>query len=124
MALDTFTKTGVTTYTFSRGNTYPITHDYEVNEVRTVSGGGASKVVVHGSPQEFWSINLQNISDTDIDNLFNFLDDTLINWSEQIFTWTDHNSVARNVRLWNQSISMPSTGSDLNNVELILKVEN
>ena len=123
MALDTFSKSGVTTYTFSRGNTYPIEHKYQPNIVKSISGGGASKMIVDGAAQEFWGINLNNISSTDVDLLHTFFNNSLVNWGEQLFTWTDNESTARDVRLWNNDIKIVLTSADLYIITFTLKVE-
>jgi len=123
MALDTFSKSGVSTYAFTRGNTYPITRKYTPNQTRSISGGGAAKVVGLGSVQEFWSVALINISDSDSDLFYAFFNNSLINWGEQLFIWTDFESTARTVRLWDTNITFSKVGSDLNSIKIQLKIE-
>ena len=123
MALDTFTKAGVTTYTFARGNTFPIDHSYTPNTTTSISGGGTSKAVVNGVAQEYWGITLNNITNADTTLLYGFFNNSLINWGEQLFIWTDHAGTSREVRLWNKDVAMNMVSGDLNVITLKLKVE-
>jgi len=123
MALDTFAKAGVTTYTFTRGNTFPIDHSYTPNTTTSISGGGTSKAVVNGVAQEYWGITLNNITNADTTLLYGFFNNSLVNWGEQLFIWTDYAGTAREVRLWNKDIAMNMVSGDLNVITLKLKVE-
>lgn len=123
MALDTFTKSGVTTYTFTRGNTFPISKKYVPNQVKSLSGGGTSKVVGISPAQEYRGINLNNIPLSDLNLLYAFFNDSLVNWGEQIFTWTDNESTVRTVRFWDDELSINNSSSDIYSVSFQLKVE-
>jgi len=120
----TFSKTGVTTFTFPKGNKLPISHIYQPNQIVGVGGGGNVKVATLGSLIEIWTIVLERISKADHDLLVAFFSDTNINWQENTFTWTDELSIPRTVRLWEAgSLNFPIGAGLLRNIQFKLRTE-
>ena len=124
MALATFTKATVTTYTFAKGNALPMQHEYEPNQITGLSGGRSKKTHSLGDTLEKWSIKLNRITKADHDLLVAFFSNALIDWQANPFTWTDELSVARTVTLWDaETLQFPISAGLFRNVSFTLRTE-
>ncbi len=124
MTLSTFTKTGVTTYTFPKGTALPFSQPITPNQIIGVTGGGSIKVANLGDAEQQFIIALNRVTKTERDNLLAFIQDANINYSQYTFTYTDEHSVARTVRFWEtEGLDFPQVSGGLYNINIILREE-
>jgi len=125
MPLPTFSKSGVTTYTFTKAPFLPHKRPIKQHQNVGVSGGNQVKVTNKGAATQEIEIVLNRISAADRDLLLAFIQDTGINYALNTFTYTDFDSVAYTVRLWNhKGLNFPLAKGGLYNVRMLLRVEN
>lgn len=113
MAFPSFSKSGVTTLTFSRGNVWPSVHDYAPQQVIGVSYAGTRRVAVIRDPEETFDLNFERLPTADYTALLAFFSDPLIDWSRYSFTYTDTASVATPVRYSGGVLSFPQVAPSL-----------
>ena len=113
MAFPSLSKTGATTVTFSRGNVYPIVHDYEPIQVIGVSYAGTRRVADLRDPDEYFDVVFDGIPTADYTAMLTFFSDTHVRWSANSITFTDVNSVATIVRYLGGRFSFPQIASGL-----------
>lgn len=89
MAAPTFSKTGVTTYTFGRARAFPVNIDRKPQQRIIKSGGGQAQVIKYGERELFLDIVVRGITEANRDLLIAFLEDSLIDYSMNTFTFTD-----------------------------------
>jgi len=125
MSLPTFTKSGVTTYTFQKAPFLPYKTPIEPHQNVGIAGGGQVLVANKGTAIQFIEIVLNRISVTSRNNLLTFIQNSAINYSLNTFTYTDHASNTYTVRLWNlKGIDFPLVRGGLYNVRMMLRVES
>lgn len=113
MPLPTFSKTGVTTVTFSRGNVFPSAHDYTPAQVIGVSYAGTRRVATIRSADETFDLIFERLALADYTALLAFFTATTINWSAASFTYTDTSSVATTVRYLGGPFAFPQVAPGL-----------
>ena len=113
MPFPTFSKSGVTTVTFSRGDVFPDVHDYEPVQVIGVSYAGTRRVATLRAPDEFFDLVFERLPLADYNALLAFFSNALVNWSASSFTYTDTASVATTVRYLGGRFSFPQVASGL-----------
>ena len=125
MALPTFTKTSVTTFTFEKGRYLPVNSPINPNQDIGIGGGGAVKVVNHGTAEQLYEIVINNVSSTNRDALLTFLQDALVNYTLNTFTFTEEDgATTHTVRLWKaEGLDFPQVRGGLYNIRLLLRVE-
>uniref|UniRef100_A0A6M3KLL2 Uncharacterized protein n=1 Tax=viral metagenome TaxID=1070528 RepID=A0A6M3KLL2_9ZZZZ len=124
MASPTFSKAGVTTLTFSDGESFPITRTDSKRQLRGIAMGGSIKILTLSSNQEqYIDLIFNQLTSTDITNIKAFLDDANINWSANTFTYTDSESNTFTVRFWNDALIYNRIFLNLYAVSIRLRVE-
>uniref|UniRef100_A0A6M3L8P2 Uncharacterized protein n=1 Tax=viral metagenome TaxID=1070528 RepID=A0A6M3L8P2_9ZZZZ len=124
MASPTFSKAGVTTLTFSDGESFPITRTDSKRQLRGIAMGGSVKILTLSSNQEqYIDLIFNQLTSTDITNIKAFLDDANINWSANTFTYTDSESNTFTVRFWNDALIYNRIFLNLYAVSIRLRVE-
>ena len=101
MALPTWSKSGVTTVTFSRGDSYPRPLEGQEGQLVAESEAGTVRVATLHAVIRFYTMNFSGptrLPTADYDAMRTFLLNTLVNLSANTFTWTDSDSTARTVR--------------------------
>lgn len=113
MALPTFSKSGMTTLTFSRGNIFPSVHDYDPQQSIGVSYAGTRRVATIRSAEETFDLVFERLPSADYTALLAWFTDADINWSAESFTYTDVNGTATTVRYLGGSFQFPQVGPSL-----------
>lgn len=120
----TFSKTGVTTFTFEKARFLPVKEPRVQNTKRTVAGGGQVKVAKHGERVRFFDIIINRVSSSNRDDLITFLEDTNIDYDLNTFTFTDEDSNTYTVRYWDsKGLDVPQVKGGLYNIRLRLRAE-
>ena len=125
-ALPQFTKTSnaYTPFTFEKARYLPVNSPINPNQDIGVGGGGAVKVVDHGTAEQLYEIVINNVSSTNRDNLLGFLQDAYVNYTENTFTFIDEAEASHTVRLWkSEGLNFPQVRGGLYNIRLLLRVE-
>jgi hypothetical protein len=94
----TFTKTGMTTLVFSRGNVYPDRHIYQPRQLVIRSEAGQTRVATLSNPDEMFPLVFERLPLEDYTALRAWFSDARINWQAVSFTYTDTAGVATVVR--------------------------
>lgn len=125
MSQPTFTKSGVTTYTFDKARTFPVSEPVGGQQIVDEAGSGQPKVADLGAEEQFINVKARNLSATNISALLTFFRDSLINWSANNFTWTDEDSNTNLVRYMNSKgiLDPKEDNDDKFSVIIRLKVE-
>ncbi len=126
MALPQFTKTSnaYTPFTFEKGRYVPVNSPINPNQDIGIAGGGAVKVVDHGTAEQLYEIVINNVSATNRNNLLGFLQDSYVNYTENTFTFVDEDTNSYTVRLWKaEGLDFPRVRGGLYNIRLLLRVE-
>ena len=123
MAYPTFSKTGMTTLTFARGNVFPSLHSYEAVQRIGRSYAGTFRVATLRVPDEAFTLAFERLPLADYTALVGWFTHTLLNWAANSFTYTDTAGVATIVRYLAGNLSMPEVASGLYNVTLELLKE-
>jgi hypothetical protein len=98
MSYPTFSKTGMTTLVFSRGNVYPDRHPTAPRQLVARSEAGQTRVTTLSDPDETFPLLFEGLPLTDYQALRAWLNDPRINWQAETFTYTDTAGVATTVR--------------------------
>ena len=123
-SLPTFSKSGVTTYTFTKAPFTPHHKPLKQHQNIGISGGNQAKVANKGAATELIQIIMNRISSTSYNNLLTFIQDTNINYSLYTFTYTDVDGNTYTVRFFNtKGIDWPQAKGGLFNVNFTLRVE-
>ena len=126
MALPQFTKASnaYTPFTFEKGRYLPVNEPINPNQDIGIAGGGAVKVVDHGTAEQLYEIVINNVSATNRNNLLGFLQDSFVNYTENTFTFVDEDTNSYTVRLWKaEGLDFPHVRGGLYNIRLLLRVE-
>lgn len=118
MALPQFSKTGMTTLVFSRGNLFPSLHRYDAVQRIGRSYAGTFRVATLRDPDETFVLIFERLPLADYTALVAWFTNPLINWAANSFTYTDTASVATVVRYLNSTLAMPEVSAGLYNVAL------
>jgi len=125
-ALPQFTKTSnsYTPFTFEKGRYLPVNEPINPNQDIGIGGGGAVKVVDHGTAEQLREIVINNVSATNRNNLLGFLQDATVNYTENTFTFIDEAEDSHTVRLWKaEGLDFPQVRGGLYNIRLLLRDE-
>ena len=126
MALPSFSKSGVTTMTFSRGDAWPRRTPGDERQLVGVSEGKQVRVATLSVPEEFIVLDFAGqtaLPSADYANLSVFLRNALINFRATSFTFTDTDASARTVRYWGGFYELTQTSSGRYQGVLTLRVE-
>ena len=125
MSVPTFSKTGVSTFSFGIARVFPIRAPVGGQQIMDKAGGGQPKVADLGAEEQLLYVKVDNFSETNRDELLTFLRDSLINWSAFPFTWTDEGSNTSLVRYWNSKgiLDAQEKHDDKYSVLIVLQVE-
>ncbi len=126
MPLPQLTKTAnaFTPFTFEKGRYLPVNEPINPNQDIGIAGGGAVKVVDHGEAEQLREIIINNVSETNRNNLLGFLQDATVNYTENTFTFIDENNDSHTVRLWRvEGLDFPQVRGGLYNIRLLLRDE-
>jgi len=126
MAFPSFSASGVTTFTFSRGYLFPVAHQYDVRQLVGISEGSASTpptitVATLSAATDIMILQFQLLTLTDYTGLVAFF--TAINWRARSFTFTDVASNTHTVRLWDAQFAASEIHANRFNVQLTLRKE-
>jgi hypothetical protein len=98
LSYPTFSKAGMTTLVFSRGNVYPDRHVYQPRQVVARSEAGQTRVATLSEPDETFPLVFERLPLVDYEALRSWLLHPTINWQASSFTYTDTAGVATVVR--------------------------
>jgi len=98
MPYPTFSKEGIGTLTFSRGNVWPDRHLYQPRQVVARSEAGQTRVATLSDPDETFPLVFERLPLADYTALRQWFADPRINWQATSFTYTDTAGVATVVR--------------------------
>lgn len=122
MAFPSFSKSGVTTFTFSRGDTFPHVRRVVPRQRVGISEAGSVHVATLSPPEYEHVLTFEGLSATDYTALQAFLTDPLINWAAFSFTLTDVDSATYTVRYLG-GLDMPQVSAGRYNVTIRLREE-
>jgi len=97
MSYITFTK-GVSTFSFSKGRSYPLDDPVQVNVPVDYSEGGQLYAYDKGIQEQFFNLVFERIPQSDFDNVETWLKTTVVG-PKSTFTYTDEDSNNHTVRL-------------------------
>lgn len=132
MPYPTFSKSGMTTLTFSRGNLFPVPYTDTYGQSVRESESRLVRVATVSPPVTFHSLHFERLPLADFTNLNAWLRHSLIRGSAYTFTYTDTAGTAYTVRWWpwgasaggeNGVFAMPQTSSARYEVDIILRQE-
>ena len=126
MALPSFSASGVSTFTFSKGYLFPVGNQWDVRQLVGISEGSATTpptitVATLSAATLIFTLQFQLLSLTDYTGLVAFFQ--AMNWRARAFTFTDVASATHTVRLWDAQFVMPETHANRFNVTLTLRKE-
>lgn len=114
MPLPTFSKSGMTTLTFSRGNVYPSEEPaYEPVQVIGRSYAGTRRVATIREPDQSFVLVFERLPAADYALLIAWFQHTLINWSAESFMFTNQAGLATTVWYQGGPFSFPQVASAL-----------
>jgi len=126
MALPSLSKSGVTTMTFSRGDAYPRPQLGDDGQLIGESEAGTIRIATLRAPVEFITLNFAGqtrIPTADYVALKAFLQDPLINFRANTFTFTDVDASTATVRYFEGFYGFSLTSSGLYQGTLVLRKE-
>lgn len=123
MPLPTFSKTGMTTLTFSRGNSFPDLHSYEPQQIIGTSYAGTRRIVTVRAAEERFPLVFDRLPLADYTALLAWFIDPNINWAGGSFTYTDAAGVATTVRYLGGPFTFPQVAPALYSGTLLLVKE-
>lgn len=124
MSAPTLSKSGVSTVTFTNGRAYPVVEPLEPIQVIGESDDGSVVVANLGNDIQYIDVSILGVPLSDVTALKAFLQDSLVNWSLNTFTWTDEGSSAYTVRYWGPfPLNPPRVAYGLYNIQFTLRVE-
>lgn len=115
-----FSKSGMTTLVFSRGNVYPVQRIYTPRQRVGRSYAGTYRVATLGAADEQLPLVFERLPLADYTALVAWFQNALINWAANSFTYTDSASVATTVRYLAGQLDMPEVAAGLYSVQLDL----
>ena len=120
----TFTKTGVTTVTFSAATTYPSTADgrFVMNQFVGLSDDDTPKVASLNSPRQLITLEFEDLTRQDRINLLAFMNNPLVNWGVNSFTLTNEVGNVYLVRFLEPEFVMPEESDDNVSLSMTLTV--
>jgi len=110
MARIIFTK-GASTFTFSKGRSFPISDPAQVNVPTDKSDGGQMYAYNKGIAEKFYNLVFQKLSATDQSNFETWLKTTVVG-PTSTFTFTDEAGAAHTVRLLDTQNPLAADGED------------
>lgn len=113
MGFPSLSKASVPTVTFSRGNVFPSSHDYDPVQVIGVSYAGTRRVADLRDPDEYFDLVFERLSLADYTALLTFFGHALVHWSAQSITYTDSAGTATVVRYLGGRFAFPEVASGL-----------
>ena len=122
MALPTFSKTSMTTLTFSRDVLLPYQRPVTYHRKRKVSGGGVIRIAKTGIADRLIRLRFAQLLLADFTTLAAWFDHPLINEGLEPFTYTDSASVAYTVYWWDDTFDMPEQEGGFYSVEVTLRI--
>lgn len=123
MPLPTYAKTGVTTLTWSKGESFPYTHIRRPRQVVGVSESGAVRVSTLSVPEHFILVTFVRVPLADYNAAIAFFEDALIDWKANTWTYTNSSSEAFTVRLWDDNLESPEVVDQLYTLRNLLRIE-
>jgi len=126
MALPILTKAGAdnSPLTLPKGRFLPASEPRIPNQSIGKAGGGQVKVANLGTTERFWRVKMTGVVKAKRDDIIEFFEHANVNWSLNTFTFTDENSTAFTVRLWNpRNIDFPLGKGGLYSLNLLLRQE-
>lgn len=120
----TFSKAGVATFTFDEGVEFPIGRSDVPNQSIGIAVGGAIQVKTYSSTiEQVHTMTFRLNSLDSYDDLYDFFNDSNVNWRANSFTFTDSDGNIYTVRLWQDGIGYTWIAENIYIVSLILRVE-
>lgn len=98
MSYPTFSKEGMTTLVFTRGNVYPDRHISQPRQLVARSEAGQTRVATLSDPDETFPLIFEGLPLADYNAVRTWFADPRINWQATSFTYTDTAGVATEVR--------------------------
>lgn len=123
MPLPTFSKTGMTTLTFSRGISFPDLREYTPQQVIGTSYAGTRRIVTIRAAEEQLPLTFERLPLADYTALVAWFVDPDINWAGGSFTYTDAAAVATTVRYLGGPFAFPQVAPGLYSGGLLLVKE-
>jgi hypothetical protein len=120
MALPTLSKGGVTTVTFSRSNVYPSVSPKVLNQFVGISDANTIRVASVGPPLQSIVLHFELLTREDRDNIETFFADSLVNYGQNTFQFTDANETVHNCRFLDTQLALPEVTDDNVSFELTL----
>jgi hypothetical protein len=121
MAYITFTK-DASTFSFSKGRSYPIDDPVQVNVPVEYSEGGQLYAYDKGIEEQFFNLVFERIPKADYDNFETWLK-TTAKGPLNTFTYTDEDSVNHTVRLMNTTNPLKEVGHEMYSGTIELREE-
>ena len=113
-----------TPFEFEKGRYLPVNEPINPNQDIGIAGGGAVKVVDHGTAEQLREIVINNISKTNRDNLLTFIQHSTVNYSEHTCTFKDEDAVDHTIRIWKtEGLDFPRVRGGNYNIRLLLRDE-
>ena len=123
MAGITFSKTGMTTLTLSRGRSFPVSAPLTFHQIRTVSEAQTVRIATMAPPTQYIRVVCQFLTQDEADALLAWFQDGTINGGAATFTLTDEAGTDYEVRLWQDTLEIPQTSLGFSSVDLLLRVD-
>lgn len=123
MAFPSFSKTGVTTMTFSRGDIFPTRKPVQARQRIGKSESGQIQVATLSLPEYLHLLTFTGLATSDYTNLLTFLTDDDINFAENTFTYTDVNGSTYTVRYLDGALDAQETSAGQWMMTLTLREE-
>ena len=123
MPYPAFSKSGMTTLTFSRGNLFPASYTEDFSQIVAESEAGLVRVSTLRPPVVFHGLHFERLPLADFTALKAWLRNSLIRGRAFTFTYTDTAGTAKTVRWWQDTLDMPHVASGLYSVDLLLREE-
>ena len=118
-----FSKIGVTTLVFSRGDLFPSRTPESYNQVWSESEAKVVRVATISPPVIWYALHFANLPLADYTALRNWPRHALILGRAYTFTYTDVNAIAFTVRWWHDTFEMPQTSYQRYSVDIMLRDE-
>ena len=120
----TFSKAGAATFTFDEGVDFPIGRGDAPDQSVGEATGGAIQVKTYSSAvRQVHTMTFRLNSLDSYDDLYNFFDDSNVEWRANSFTFTDSDGNTYTVRLWQDGIGYTWIAENIFVVSLVLRVE-
>jgi hypothetical protein len=112
---------GIETVFFERGRTYVITEPILAYQRRFEDEGLKSKVISYAAQSGMIQFNLEGISKNNVNQINAFFANPLMNYSQQLFFFTNEDLKIFEVYLWQDSIVSRETSPNRFNVSMTFK---